>query len=175
MFSPEYRKRLKYGKYTRWAVDLTEDQLEALFWAIGEYGYRASDPLEVLRRYSPTKDGSYGRYMTGLLTIAEFVDGKTTDLNSFLPRLQSARFPDREEPPPVSSAYYHDGHIIVKLTTGMELRFPVSENPQLAAGTDDQLNNIEISLWAIHWPALNVCLSFRSLLWGDYGQKTAPL
>ena len=112
MFSPEYRKRLKYGKYTRWAVDLTEDQLEALFWAIGEYGYRASDPLEVLRRYSPTKDGSYGRYMTGLLTIAEFVDGKTTDLNSFLPRLQSARFPDREEPPPVSSAYYHDGHII---------------------------------------------------------------
>lgn len=174
MFSTEFRNKLRGGKYTRRAMDLTEDQLEALFWAIGEYGYRASDPLEVLRRYSPTKDGSYGRYMTGLLTIAEFVDGKTTDLNSFLPRLQSARFPDREEPPPVSSAYYHDGHIIVKLTTGMELRFPVSENPQLAAGTDEQLNNIEISLWAIHWPALNVCLSFRSLLWGDYGQKTAP-
>ena len=169
MFSPEFRKKLRFGKYTSWAIDLTEDQLEALFWALGEYGYRASDPLDVLHRYA-TKDQCYARYMTGLETIAEFTGGKTTDLQSLMQRLHSARNAVSEEPPVVCSAFYHDGLIIVKLTTGMELRFPVSANPKLAVATDEQLNDIEISQWAIHWPTLNACLSFRQLLWGNFGQ-----
>ncbi|MGZ8939186.1 MAG: DUF2442 domain-containing protein [Limisphaerales bacterium] len=173
MFSKEFRKKLE-TKYSSWAKDLTEDHLEALFWAMGEYGYRASYPLEVLHRYA-TKDQSYARYMVGLETIAEFIGGRRTNLDSLIQRLHSARNAVCDEPPPVCSAFYHDGLIIVKLTTGMELRFPVSANPKLAAGTDEQLNEIEISLFAIHWPALNECLPFRSLLWVDFGQRTTDI
>jgi hypothetical protein len=107
MFSPEFRKKL-FAKYTSWAIDLTEDQLEALFWALGEYGYRASDPLEVLRRYA-TKDQSFARYMVGLETIAEFTAGKTTNLESLIRRLHIAREAVWNEPPPVCSAFYQDG------------------------------------------------------------------
>ena len=52
MFSMEFREKIRFGKYSRWAVDLTEEQLPALFWAVGEYGYRADQPLAVLRRYA---------------------------------------------------------------------------------------------------------------------------
>jgi hypothetical protein len=33
MFSKEFRQRLELGKYTRWAVDLTEQHLQTLLWA----------------------------------------------------------------------------------------------------------------------------------------------
>jgi len=38
MFSEDFRQKLQIGKYTRWAAELTDDQLEAALWAIGEYG-----------------------------------------------------------------------------------------------------------------------------------------
>lgn len=34
-------KNLKLGKYTRWANDLTEDQLHALIWLVGEHCVRS--------------------------------------------------------------------------------------------------------------------------------------
>lgn len=49
MFSAEFRERLRYGKYSRWAVDLTEPELEAVIWMIGEYGYRAFHVLPLLK------------------------------------------------------------------------------------------------------------------------------
>ena len=97
MFSPEFRRKLQLGKYTKWAIDLTEAQLEALLWAVGEYGYRASDPLEVLDRYA-TKDPPYARYMVGLKTIAEYTSGKQTDLDSLLHRLRSESSTVGDEP-----------------------------------------------------------------------------
>ena len=48
MFSPEFRERLRLGKYSRWAVNLTEAQLEAIIWMIGEYAYRAEHVLPPL-------------------------------------------------------------------------------------------------------------------------------
>jgi hypothetical protein len=68
------------------------------------------------------------------------------------------------------SAVYRDGQVILAFASGKEIRFPVSDNPRLANGTDAQLNRIEISPLGIHWPDLDEDLSFEGLLKGDYGQ-----
>jgi hypothetical protein len=68
------------------------------------------------------------------------------------------------------SAVFRDGHMIITMESGTELRFPVAKNPRLAHGTAEQLNRIELSPYGIHWPDLDEDLSFRGLLRGDYGQ-----
>ncbi len=67
-------------------------------------------------------------------------------------------------------AAYEDGQIVVAMDSGVEIRFPVAQNPRLAAGTEAQLNNIEISPFGLHWPDLDEDLSFRGIFEGDYGQ-----
>jgi hypothetical protein len=67
---------------------------------------------------------------------------------------------------------YTDGrHIVVEMESGIEVRFPVAENPRLARGTVEQLNRIEISPFGLHWPELDEDLSLRGILQGRYGQK----
>ena len=68
------------------------------------------------------------------------------------------------------SAVLRDGQIIITLESGNEIRFPVAENPRLAPGTAEQLSQMEISPYDIHWPELDEDLSFQGLLRGDYGQ-----
>jgi hypothetical protein len=68
------------------------------------------------------------------------------------------------------SAVFRDGHIIIAMESGTEIRFLVAENPRLASGTAEQLSRMEISPYGIHWPDLDEDLSFRGLLRGDYGQ-----
>ncbi|MFH0939266.1 MAG: DUF2442 domain-containing protein [Planctomycetota bacterium] len=70
-------------------------------------------------------------------------------------------------------ATYKNGYIIVQMKSGIEIRFPVSKNKRLAQGTNEQLNNIEVSPYGLHWSDLDEDLSFRGLLEGDYGQYTA--
>lgn len=67
-------------------------------------------------------------------------------------------------------AAYQDGHIIVVMESNAEIRFPVAGNPRLAAGTPQQLSNMEASPFGLHWPDLDEDLSFAGLLQGDYGQ-----
>jgi hypothetical protein len=69
------------------------------------------------------------------------------------------------------SAAHVNGEIIVRMESGVEIRFPVTQNPRLARGTREQLNHIEISPFGLHWPELDEDLSFRGLLEGDYGQS----
>lgn len=69
------------------------------------------------------------------------------------------------------SAVVRDGHVVIAMRSGAEIRFPVAVNPRLARGTAEQLNRIEISPFGIHWPELDEDLSFRGLLAGDYGQE----
>jgi hypothetical protein len=69
------------------------------------------------------------------------------------------------------SALYKDGLIIVQCGNGVELKFPVSGNPRLAHGTPEQLNNIQVSPFGLHWPDLDEDLSLGGLLKGDYGQS----
>jgi hypothetical protein len=40
------RERLRLGKYTSWAADLSADELLALLWMVGEYGIRSSAASE---------------------------------------------------------------------------------------------------------------------------------
>jgi len=67
-------------------------------------------------------------------------------------------------------AFYRDGHILIEMDSGVEIRFPVNRNPRLAKGTPAQLNNIEVSPFGLHWPDLDEDLSFRGLFEGDFGQ-----
>ncbi len=70
----------------------------------------------------------------------------------------------------VLKATYRAGHIVVTMKSGVEIRFPVAQNPRLAHGTEQQLNHIEISPFGLHWPDLDEDLSFRGVMEGDYGQ-----
>ena len=72
----------------------------------------------------------------------------------------------------VVSACYENGHIVIRMESGMDIRFPVTGNKRLSRGTPAQLNHIDISPFGLHWPELDEDLSFKGLLAGDYGQKT---
>ena len=69
------------------------------------------------------------------------------------------------------SAVFRNGQIIVTMESGTEIRFPVADNPRLAAGNSSQLNHIELSPFGLHWPELDEDLSLRGLLQGDHGQR----
>ncbi len=68
------------------------------------------------------------------------------------------------------SAVFRDGHSIIFLENGTEIRFPVIENARLARGTAKQLSRFELSPFGIQSLDLDEDLSFRGLLAGDYGQ-----
>jgi hypothetical protein len=65
---------------------------------------------------------------------------------------------------------YQDGFIMISMRSGVDVRFPVAQNPRLAQGTAAQLSNIQISPFGLHWPDLDEDLSYRGLLEGNYGQ-----
>jgi len=68
------------------------------------------------------------------------------------------------------SAAHVDGWMVIRMAGGAEIRFPVADNPRLAAGTHQQLNHIEISPFGLRWPDLDEDLSFHGLLEGNHGQ-----
>jgi Protein of unknown function (DUF2442) len=69
------------------------------------------------------------------------------------------------------SAVFRDGQILISLESGATIQFPVAENPRLSRGTPEQLNNIEISPFGLHWPDLDEDLSLRGIAKGNYGQS----
>lgn len=71
------------------------------------------------------------------------------------------------------TASYQDGYIILRMTSGVEIRFPITENLRLKRGNEQQLSNIQITPYGLHWVDLDEDLSFRGLLNGDYGQERA--
>jgi hypothetical protein len=64
------RDRLRTGKYTRWAANLTEEQVYGLFWLLGEFGIR-THPASL-----PDAITEPGRARTGLLGALGFVHGR---------------------------------------------------------------------------------------------------
>jgi len=72
----------------------------------------------------------------------------------------------------VKAAQFIDGRIVIRMASGVEVSFPVTENPRLSKGSPQQLGNIEVSPFGLHWPELDEDLSFKGLLEGDFGQKT---
>jgi Protein of unknown function (DUF2442) len=69
------------------------------------------------------------------------------------------------------SAVFRDGQIVISLVSGAKIQFPVAENLRLARGTPEQLNNIELSPFGLHWPDLDEDLSLRGIAQGDDGQS----
>lgn len=67
-------------------------------------------------------------------------------------------------------AFHSEGHIIIVMASGIEVRFPIAKNPRLARGTPAQLDHIELSPLGLHWPDLDEDLAFRGLLDGNFGQ-----
>ena len=57
------------------------------------------------------------------------------------------------------------------MDSGLEYRFPVSRNPRLRVGTAEQLENLVLSPFGIHWPDLDEDLSLRGIQVGEYGQE----
>ena len=70
----------------------------------------------------------------------------------------------------IAAAVHENAFIVIRMESGAEIRFPVADNPRLAAGSPAQLNHIEISPFGLHWPDLDEDLSFHGLLEGDHGQ-----
>jgi hypothetical protein len=87
MFSEETRRRFRIGKYSGWAVDLTEPQLEAVLWMIGEFGYRAYHVLPLLAKLW-SKEGS-GRAVLALESLFLAVGGERLDLAAYALRVRT--------------------------------------------------------------------------------------
>lgn len=69
------------------------------------------------------------------------------------------------------SASHQQGLIVVRLSSGRELSFSIQGNKRLEAGTDAQLNHIELSPFGLHWPELDEDLSLSGIAEGRYGQR----
>lgn len=55
------------------------------------------------------------------------------------------------------------------MESGEELRFPYMNNQRLAVGASEQIANIELSPFGLHWPDLDEDLSIRGIRAGDFG------
>lgn len=75
---------LRIGKYTRWAANLTEDELYGLLWLLGEFGIRtsASNLLDMVQEK--------GRARTGLLGALSFVHGTPMSKDEALSAIRNA-------------------------------------------------------------------------------------
>ena len=69
------------------------------------------------------------------------------------------------------SAAFAKGRITVRFRSGRELSFPIAGNPRLERGTVEELRNMELSPFGVHWPDLDEDLSFEGVLRGDFGQR----
>lgn len=63
------RKRLSIGKYTRWAANLSEEEMYGLLWLLGEFGIRTS------RQNLLSSIQEVGRARTGLLCALDYIHG----------------------------------------------------------------------------------------------------
>jgi hypothetical protein len=69
------------------------------------------------------------------------------------------------------SAVFKDGQIVVLFSSGLEIRFPVTQSPRLAAASSSALSDIRVSPFGLHWPQLDEDLSFAGILRGQFGQR----
>src|ERR1700722_14195562 len=87
MFSSDARDRLRLGKYTRWAVNLTEAQLEAVLWMVGEFSYRAVHVFPLLERHWG-EEGA-GRAALALESWFRVVGGDRPDVDAYTLRVRT--------------------------------------------------------------------------------------
>lgn len=91
MFDGDLRNRLARGKYTNWAKDLTEEQLIAVLWSIGEYGCRSLPVLNCLTRHQGEffpADG-YPRARLALELLSAMSDRHMFTIEQVMERIQT--------------------------------------------------------------------------------------
>jgi len=66
-------------------------------------------------------------------------------------------------------AKHVDGFIVITMSSGETIRFPVAENKRLRGASHLELDDIEFSPFGLHWPQLDEDLSIRGLLAGHHG------
>ena len=79
------RGRLRTGKYTQWAAELSDEEIFAFLWLFGEFGIRKSP--ESVRDLIREK----GRARSGLLGAMEFVHGKPLSLEEAMNRVKGLK------------------------------------------------------------------------------------
>ena len=67
------------------------------------------------------------------------------------------------------SARHEHGFIEIEMNSGHEIRFPVTASPRLRTATPEQLAQIELSPFGLHWPQVDEDLSIRGILADRYG------
>lgn len=89
-FRDEFRRKIAPGKYTSWAADLTEEQLEAVLWAVGEFGRRSRWVLECLDRHEDEFPPAYGfpRARFGLELLSSMADRNPFTVEQVIERAQ---------------------------------------------------------------------------------------
>jgi hypothetical protein len=65
------------------------------------------------------------------------------------------------------TARYEAGRIVIEMASGEEVSFPVEVSERLKAGTSEELSEIELSPFGLHWPLLDEDLSIRGILAGQ--------
>ena len=88
VFTDEFKKKLDLGKYTSWINQLSPEQLQGLFWMIGEVKIRSGRAFdeskinEICRSLDEDKmAGSTERMTAGLRLFLEFLSGKEKTLD----------------------------------------------------------------------------------------------
>lgn len=67
-------------------------------------------------------------------------------------------------------AAHEDGKILIVMASGEEIVFPISGNSRLESASAEDLGNIELSPFGLHWPALDEDLSIQGIRRGNFGQ-----
>ena len=80
---------------------------------------------------------------------------------------------EMDEQGPVS-AWCDDEALQVKLADGRKIATPLWWYPTLLAATPEQRNQIELSPYGVHWPALDEDLSIEGMLKGRRYPNAQP-
>jgi hypothetical protein len=62
------------------------------------------------------------------------------------------------------SARPEAGEIVIEMTSGEIIRFPIESSARLKSASIEELSEIELSPFGLHWPRLDEDLSIRGIL-----------
>lgn len=102
MFNEAFRERLRRGKYTSWASDLSEAHLEYVLWMVGELGMRALPVILFLEDPGAVERGTLARATAAIESLREAVRfGGRLDVNKGSPwRVRIGHRGEPEDWPP---------------------------------------------------------------------------
>jgi hypothetical protein len=90
MFPNDVRIAMRLGTSSKWAADLTEDEIQAVVWMVGEFGRRASHVLAALDQQwseSPPQDQvASARARLALEALFRVVNGDRPSVGEFIAR-----------------------------------------------------------------------------------------